>query len=67
MSLEWEYKKLGKLCSFEKEIMNPIDDIEYYHYSFPAFDNNKEPEVEMGKDSKSSKFHSIKEIFYLTN
>ena len=56
MSLEWEYKKLGKLCSFEKEIISPIDNIEYIHYSFPAFDNNKEPEIEMGKDIKSSKF-----------
>ena len=56
LSLEWEYKKLGKLCSFEKEIISPIDNIEYIHYSFPAFDNNKEPEIEMGKDIKSSKF-----------
>ena len=56
MSLEWEYKKLGKLCGFDKESINPIEDIQYYHYSFPAFDNNKEPELEMGKDIKSSKF-----------
>lgn len=56
MSLEWKYEKLGKLCSFDKESINPIKDIEYYHYSFPAFDNNKEPEVEMGQDIKSSKF-----------
>lgn len=56
MSLEWEYEKLGKLCNFDKESIDPIEDIQYYHYSFPAFDNNKEPEVEMGKDIKSSKF-----------
>ena len=56
MSLEWKYEKLGKLCSFDKESINPIKDIEYYHYSFPAFDNNKEPEVGMGQDIKSSKF-----------
>lgn len=56
MSLEWKYEKLGKLCSFDKEGVNPKEDIKYYHYSFPAFDNNKEPEVEVGKDIKSSKF-----------
>ena len=54
MSLEWKYEKLGKLCSFDKEGVNPKEDIKYYHYSFPAFDNNKEPEVEVGKDIKSS-------------
>ena len=56
MSLEWKYEKLGKLCSFDKESVNPKEDIKYYHYSLPAFDNNKEPEIEMGKDIKSSKF-----------
>ena len=56
LSLEWKYEKLGKLCSFDKEGVNPKEDIKYYHYSFPAFDNNKEPEVEVGKDIKSSKF-----------
>ena len=56
MSLEWEYKKLGEICSFDKESITPLENIEYYHYSFPAFDNNKEPEVEMGQDIKSSKF-----------
>lgn len=56
MSLEWEYKKLKKLCSFNKEIINPKENIKYYHYSFPAFDNNKEPEIEFGENIKSSKF-----------
>lgn len=56
MSLEWNYKKIGKLCSFDKESIDPDDDVLYYHYSFPAFDNNKEPEIEMGQEIKSNKF-----------
>lgn len=54
---EWEYQKLGKLCSFDKESIDPKDNVQYCHYSFPAFDNNKEPEVEMGENIKSSKFN----------
>ena len=55
MSLEWKYEKLEKLCSFDKKSMDPLDNVEYYHYSFPAFDNNKEPEIELGQDIKSTK------------
>ena len=47
---------MKKLCSFNKEIINPKENIKYYHYSFPAFDNNKEPEIEFGENIKSSKF-----------
>ncbi len=46
---------LNKLTSIERKNVNPIRGTIYTLYSFPAYDNNRIPEVVDGGDIKSSK------------
>ena len=46
---------LKKVASITKASMNPIEGTTYTLYSFPAYDDNKTPEVIDGGEIKSSK------------
>lgn len=50
-----QHHTLNKLTSIERKNVNPIRGTIYTLYSFPAYDNNRIPEVIDGGDIKSSK------------
>lgn len=50
-----QHHALNKLTSIERKNVNPIRGTIYTLYSFPAYDNNRIPEVIDGGDIKSSK------------
>ena len=54
----WEVNKLGKLVNLITKSEKPFnnEDILYEHFSIPAFDNNKLPIFENGKDISSNKY-----------
>jgi len=47
---------LKELCDFNKKNILPKQGEIYVHYSLPAFDNEKTPEIQDGEEIKSSKF-----------
>lgn len=55
---DWEDCTIGDLAIHSKISVHPKKnpDILYYHYSIPAFDANKKPVVELGKEIQSNKY-----------
>ena len=54
----WTAMKLGVIAEYRKKTINPqlFPKTEFTHYSLPAFDNSKEPEVQKGAEIMSNKF-----------
>lgn len=50
-----ETRKIGDICSVEKVSIKPKAETIYALYSLPAFDNEKQPEIVLGEEIKSSK------------
>ena len=55
---DWEDCTIGDLAIHSKISVHPNrnPDTLYHHYSIPAFDANKKPIVELGKEIKSNKY-----------
>lgn len=55
---EWEDCTIGDLAIHSKKSVYPNrnPDTLYHHYSIPAFDANKKPIVELGKEIQSNKY-----------
>ena len=56
MNNNWKFTKLKDVCTFNKTSITPESGTVYSHYSFPAYDTSKKPEIEDGNDINSSKF-----------
>ena len=54
----WKICELSDILYIAKESINPskTPDIIFHHYSIPAYDNNKQEEVQEGKTIMSNKF-----------
>ena len=54
----WVVQTLGRIVENRKKSINPqrFPDTVFTHYSLPAFDNSKEPEVQCGSEIMSNKF-----------
>ena len=54
----WKVVELSELLYIAKESINPskMPDEIFYHYSIPAYDNNKKEEAQLGKTILSNKF-----------
>ena len=54
----WECVPLSQILEYKKESVNPQrnPDTLFTHYSLPAFDNSKEPELQKGAEIMSNKF-----------
>ena len=65
---EWRECKLKDVCKYERISINPqkYKILQFVHYSFPAFDNNKTPEIQFGGQIKSSKY-IVKKGYILYN
>lgn len=78
----WRVGTLGDIIEISKKTVNPgkFKEILFTHYSIPAYDDNKQPEKQLGKDILSNKFivrnqmtlfsklnPRIKRIWYLNN
>ena len=65
---EWRECKLKDVCKYERISINPqkYKILQFVHYSFPAFDNNKTPEIQFGEQIKSSKY-IVKKGYILYN
>ncbi|NSJ92094.1 GIY-YIG nuclease family protein [Coprococcus sp. MSK.21.13] len=50
--------KLKELVNIERKNINPqkYSKLKFEHYSLPAFDNNRRPELSLGKEIKSTKY-----------
>ena len=57
-SSEWETKQLGEVANLHRESINPELHPEtiFVHYSLTAFDEGKQPSMEVGKAIGSNKF-----------
>jgi type I restriction enzyme, S subunit len=55
---EWEMVKVSDLTIHYKDSINPQKHIssQFYHYSIPAFDNGKEPTIQLGNEIQSNKY-----------
>jgi len=55
---EWEMGCIADICTHHKASVQPQKNPtkEYYHYSIPAFDNNKNLNVELGGAIQSNKY-----------
>jgi len=55
---EWETCKLEDIATHKKVSIKPAQNPndEFLHFSLPAFDTNKEPNIELGSDIKSNKY-----------
>ena len=55
---DWEDCTIGDLANHSKISVHPnrYPDTLYHHYSIPAFDANKKPVVELGKEIQSNKY-----------
>ena len=53
----WDVIPLGDILNYHKRTINPqkYPDTVFTHYSLPAFDNSKEPEVQKGSEIMSNK------------
>lgn len=54
----WEVGKLGELVEISNKSIKPQEYPEKFfeHYSIPAFDNGRTPEIQKGEEIKSSKY-----------
>lgn len=54
----WKIKILDNIVGISTKSINPQNYTErvFEHYSIPALDNNKTPEIQMGKEIKSNKY-----------
>src|SRR6218665_223977 len=57
----WEEKTLRDIADHYKENVSPSKDPDtiFYHYSLPAFDEGKNPVIEIGKEILSNKYKVI--------
>lgn len=57
----WEEKKLRDIANHYKESVNPSKNSEtiFHHYSLPAFDDGKNPVLEIGKEILSNKYKVV--------
>lgn len=55
---EWEEKTLSDIAEHKKVNVQPTKNLTtlYYHYSIPAFDDNKQPVLEIGTEIQSNKY-----------
>lgn len=55
---DWEEIKLGDIIEISKKSITPsqFENTIFEHYSFPAYDDRKQPTFDRGQDIKSSKF-----------
>lgn len=53
---EWQVESIGHIAQVYTDTVFPGPEIEYAHYSIPAFDENKMPTVEYGAEIASNKF-----------
>lgn len=55
---EWKMGKTSDFTIHHKESIHPQRNqaVEYFHYSIPAFDSNKNPIKELGKEIQSNKY-----------
>lgn len=53
----WEVIPFKQIVDYKKKTVNPHKnpDTRFVHYSLPAFDNSKEPEIQRGSDIMSNK------------
>ena len=54
----WDVIPLNRIVEYRKKAINPqkFPETVFTHYSLPAFDNSKEPEVQKGNEIMSNKF-----------
>ena len=52
----WRVGKFGDIADLIKPSIKPIENVDYSHYSIPAFDNNRIPSKDNGETIKSNKF-----------
>ena len=52
----WRVGKFGDIADLIKSSIKPIENVDYSHYSIPAFDNNRIPSKDNGGNIKSNKF-----------
>ena len=52
----WRVGTFGEIVDLIKPSIKPQDNTKYFHYSIPAFDNNKFPSYDIGETIKSNKF-----------
>ena len=52
----WRVGKFGDIADLIKPSIKPIENVDYSHYSIPAFDNNRIPSKDNGGTIKSNKF-----------
>ncbi len=52
----WRVGTLGDIADLIKPSVKPIENVDYSHYSIPAFDNNQIPSIDNGGTIKSNKF-----------
>ena len=52
----WRVGTLGEIADLIKPSVKPIENVNYSHYSIPAFDNNQIPSIDNGGTIKSNKF-----------
>jgi type I restriction enzyme S subunit len=54
----WNISPLGKIAEYRKISINPqrFPNTCFHHFSLPAFDNSKEPEIQKGLEIMSNKF-----------
>ncbi len=54
----WSVSPLGQIVEYRKKSINPqrFPDTDFIHFSLPAFDNAKEPEIQRGSEIMSNKF-----------
>jgi type I restriction enzyme S subunit len=55
---EWEMLKVKDIAIHKKDSVNPSKNpfVEYKHYSLPAFDSGKRPQIELGSNIHSNKY-----------
>lgn len=52
----WRVGTLGDIADLIKPSVKPTENVNYSHYSIPAFDNNQIPSIDNGGTIKSNKF-----------
>lgn len=64
----WRTGTLGDIADHIKENIKPFDNpnLEYYHFSLPAYDNGLNPVIEKGESIKSNKY-SVKNKSFLVS
>lgn len=64
----WETKKLGEVCTLNKNgIMPPLfPNRVFIHFSLPAYDENRSPVIETGRSIESGKFYVLPDSILLS-